>query len=338
MTALKEFQRLECQGIWRATPDAQRRDVIVALGDATLTLSDQHGTAIVHWSLPAVERLNASERPALFSPGADAADVLELTDETMIKAIGKVQTAIERRRPHPGRLRFFLVAGAVLLVAAVSVFWLPRAMVDYTASVVPPSKRSAIGQDLLANIRRVAGKPCETALGTRALRRMQQRLFGQSPGSIVVLSGGVRMAEHLPGHIIVLNRALVEDFEDPEVAAGFVIAEDLRARQNDPLVRLLRAVGITASFRLLTTGNIAKTTLAAYAEDLLTAPQTALQPVPLLARFQAARFRSTPYAYALDVTGETTLALIEADPMASKSPEPILSDGDWVSLQGICGE
>ncbi len=338
MTALKEFQRLECQGIWRATPDAQRRDVIVALGDATLTLSDQHGTAIVHWSLPAVERVNPAERPALFRPGPDATDTLELTDETMIQSIGTVRSAIERRRPHPGRLRFYLIGGALLLVAAVSVFWLPRAMVDYTASVVPPSKRAAIGQDLLANIRRVAGKPCETALGTRALRQMQTRLFGQTPGSIVVLSGGVRLAEHLPGHIIVLNRALVEDFETPEVAAGFVLAEDLRSRQNDPLARLLHSAGFITSFRLLTSGSIAKRTLAAYAEDLLTATPSPLAADDLLAQFRDAGFQSTPYAYALDVTGETTLALIEADPATPQTAKPILSDGEWVSLQGICGE
>ena len=38
---------------------------------------------------------------------------------------------------------------------------------------------------------------------------------------------------------------------------------------------------------------------------------------------------------ALDASGETTLALIEADPFTT-TPKPVLGDGDWVALQGIC--
>ena len=40
---------------------------------------------------------------------------------------------------------------------------------------------------------------------------------------------------------------------------------------------------------------------------------------------------------ALDITGESTLELIEADPMAGQSPAPVIRDADWVRLQGICG-
>ena len=53
--------------------------------------------------------------------------------------------------------------------------------------------------------------------------------------------------------------------------------------------------------------------------------------------FAAAQLPSTPFAYAVDVTGEETLGLIEADPMQGRSVEPILSDAEWISLQGICG-
>ena len=59
---------------------------------------------------------------------------------------------------------------------------------------------------------------------------------------------------------------------------------------------------------------------------------------PLLERFAAAGVSSTPYAYALDITGESTLRLIEGDPMRSEGArKPVLDDGDWVALQGICG-
>ncbi len=338
MTALKQYQRLESTGLWRASPDAQRIEVIVALGDATLTLSDTRGSALAHWSLPAVERVNPGETPAIFRPGPDAAETLELNDDTMIGAIARVQAAIERRRPHPGRLRFYLSAGVVAAVAAVAVFWLPGAMVDYTASVVPASQRAMIGEDLLTNIRRVAGSPCDTPRGTAALEKMHRRLFGDSPGRIVVLASGVRQSEHLPGHIILLNRALVEDYEDPDVPAGFALAEDLRARQTDPLVRLLRASGIGTAFQLLTTGTISQDRLAQYAEDLLLPPPSRPSDASLAEQFRRAGVRASPYAYALDISGETTLGLIEADAVPEKTAVPVLSDGDWISLQAICGE
>ena len=338
MTAIKDFQRLECPGIWRATPDAQRRDVVVSVGKATLTLSDQHDTAITHWSLPAIQRINPGVRPAIYRPGTDTTDILEIADDTMIQAITKVQSAIRRRRPHPGRLRFALLGCAVIVIAALTIFWLPRAMVRYTASVVPAAKRAAIGQDLLENIRRVSGRPCDAVLGVQSLGRLQTRLFGQAPGKIVVLAGGVIQAQHLPGRIILINRALVEDHEEVDVAAGYLIVENLRANKYDPLVRLLQEVGLSASFRLLTTGDIPHAALAGYAETLLTSQPTFVSENAILAQFQATEIHASPYAFAVDISGETTLALIEADAAAGKSAKPILDDGDWVSLQGICGE
>ena len=338
MTALKDFERLESPGIWRATPDAQRRDVIVSVGDATLTLSDRLDSALAHWSLPAVERLNPGRRPALFRPGPDATETLELSDNTMIRAIAKVQKAVQRRRPHPGRLRLTLLGASVLLGAVLALFWLPDAMIAYTVSVVPDAKRAAIGEDLLANIRRVSGKPCDTVLGQHALQQLHARLFPSQAGRLVVLTGGVQRAEHLPGHIILLNRGLVEDYEDPAVTAGFALAEDQRARQYDPLLRLLRDVGLLPSFRLLTTGDVPDHALSNYAESLLTSTPAPVTDAAMLARFKDAAIRSSPFAYALDISGETTIGLIEADPVSGNTARAILSDSEWVSLQGICGE
>ena len=64
-----------------------------------------------------------------------------------------------------------------------------------------------------------------------------------------------------------------------------------------------------------------------------TAPELSVH----LAQFEAAALRSTPYAYALDITGETTLAMIEGDPMNGRLTEPLMSDADWLRLQTICG-
>jgi len=51
----------------------------------------------------------------------------------------------------------------------------------------------------------------------------------------------------------------------------------------------------------------------------------------------AANIRSTPYALALDGTGEETVRLIEADPIKPADSRPLLRDADWLRLQAICG-
>ena len=78
MTALKKYQRLESPGLWRDTPEAQRREVVVAFREATLVLSDPRTElALSHWSLPAILRLNAGSLPALYAPGPDGDETLE---------------------------------------------------------------------------------------------------------------------------------------------------------------------------------------------------------------------------------------------------------------------
>lgn len=338
MTALQEYKRLETFGIWHASPKDQRRDVIVSLGEATLTISDTKMSALSHWSLPAILRLNPGETPACFGPGPDMPEVLELDDMMMVAAIEKVRTVIDRRRQQPGRLRHVLRGAVALALAGAAVLWLPGALIRQAVAVVPDAKRIEIGEALLDDIKRVAGSPCETKLGRRALDRLRARLLPDTSGRIVVLPGGVQLSEHLPGQLVLLNRALVEDYEDPAVAAGHILAEDQAARETDPLKRLLDDAGVFASIRLLATGKLSPATLDAHAEALLSADPRRPADAALIARFASAEVPSTPYAYALDITGETVLPLIEADPVAPAAGRPLLADGDWVSLQGICGE
>jgi len=340
MTALDQYDRLEAAALWRAAPEAQRRDVIVSLGDATLTITDLNDTPLAHWSLAAVERANPGELPALYHPDGDPGESLEFPpdEEEMITAIERVRQAIQRRRPRPGRLR--LVSGLSITAAltGLAVFWLPGTILSHTLTVVPAVKRAEIGAALLSRIERVAGAPCEDPAGRNALNRLGARLLdGPAARRLVVLRDGLKGAAHLPGGHILLSRAVVEDFEEPDVAAGYVLAEALRAAREDPLERLLREGGLMASFRLLTTGQLPDEVLDHHAETLMTAPAIALTDEALLSAFAEARVRAAPYAYALDVTGETTLGLIEADPFATTPPRPVLTDADWLRLQGICG-
>jgi hypothetical protein len=336
MTALSQYARLEATGLWRQDPDSQRREVIVALGDASLTISQTSNEPLTHWSLAAVDRANPGEFPALYHPNGDESETLELGEEAsdLIEALERLRSAIEKSRPHQGRLRQMSVVAVLVLFAGLLVFWAPDALVRHAVRIMPDIKRQEIGAALLGRIERVAGKACLTDDARAGLSVLAQRTGVRQ---IVVLPAGMSDSLHLPGGIVLLNKSLIEDHEDPAVTAGFVLAERARATAEDPMARLLRQAGPQAAVRLLTTGTLPMQTLDRAAEAVLLEAREAPSPEALIALFADTGITSRPYAYALDVTGETVLPLIEADPMAGQTPRPVLPDRDWVLLQTVCG-
>jgi hypothetical protein len=337
MTALEQYSRLETTGLWREAPEAQRREVVVVLGDATLMISTPAEVALTHWSLPAVARLNPGRRPALYAPGDDAEERLEIEDADMIAAIETVRAAIERRRPHPGRLRVWIGGALAAAVLGLGVFWLPGALTRQTVALLPEASRVAIGNGLLAEIGRLAGPVCTSPRGSVALGRLARRVFGEGAPRVAVLPAAIPETLALPGGILVANAALVEDHETPEVLAGYLIAEAARGDATDPVLTLLTEAGLGVTFRLLTTGEIDEGVLHAHAARLLSREAPPVEDAAVLAGFAAAGLSSEPYAFARDVSGETVLGLIEANPMRGRAAEPLLTDADWVSLQDICG-
>ncbi len=336
MTALTQYQRLESPGLWRANSDAQRLNVIVSLGKATLTISNSSERALAHWSLPAIHRLNPDQRPALFAPSPEATDTLELDDETLIEALEKLHAIIEKRRPHVGRLRQVLTLGILAGLALGGALWLPNALISYTVNVVPEATRAAIGQRLTARIHRIAGRSCSETFGSRALQTLGENLLENDETRLAILAQSSRPALHLPGRIILVNHAIVDAYDTPYVIAGFILAEDARAQQTDPMLTLLRHAGVSSAVKLLTTGNLSDAVLDRYSEALMTRDTAPLPDTILLERFATARIPASPYAFALDPTGETTLPLIEGDPVQISDAVALMSDSDWISLQGIC--
>ncbi len=336
MTALAKYARIEATGLWRAAPDAQRREVIVSIGDATLVITDTNDRPLAHWSLAAVERGNPGVIPALYHPDGDTGETLELpaSEAEMVEAIETLRRVIDRSRPRPGRLRSFGMLLSVLAVAGIAYFWLPGALQDHTLTVVPDVKRVQIGAALLRRIERVSGPRCADPPGNVALALLSQRL---NAGNLAVLPNMSRASLHLPGALILLNRSVIEDFEEPDVAAGYIVTEMARRDGKDPLRHLLENTGIWENFRLVTTGDLSPAALDGYAQFLMTTPVVEPDLARQTARFAAASLRSTPYARARDITGETTLRLIEGDPMNGKLTEPLMSDPNWLRLQNICG-
>ncbi|MEP5151916.1 hypothetical protein [Planktotalea sp.] len=339
MTALTKYDRLEAAGLWRAAPDQQRVDVIVSIGDATLTIKDMRDQALAHWSLAAIARSNLGKRPALFHPEGDPTETLEIAadEDEMIRAIEKLRKAVERTRPRSGRLRGVLTFGVFAAAAAAAVLLLPDALVDQALKVVPSVKRAEIGNDLLTEMQGATGAPCSNPVARSALVELTRRLtMDDAPSYLAIMRAGVTDAIHMPGGVILLSRTLVEDHESPDVAAGYVIAEQTRRAARDPLRHLLENAGVMATLRLLTTSELPKDAIEAHAKRLLTETPLPVAIDPLLDRFSQQSVPSTPYAYAVDVTGETTLPIIESDPLAGTTSSTVLPDSSWVRLQTIC--
>ena len=341
MTALTKYQRLECTGLWRLTADAQLREVVVGLRDATLVLADPRTEmALSHWSLPSVERVNPGEMPAIFTPGrtddGTPSETVEVDDAAMIAALETVRTALIRRRPRPGRVRGVTVVFAIAAAAGFALLWMPEAMIQHTASVLPTATRVQIGKMAMADAARLTGTPCLDALGKRGAAALAQKLSGQGVGEIDVVRDGVTGAIALPGGIVLVSGKMVEAAQDPEPVAGYVLAAMLRAGINDPVVPILRHAGLTATVRLLTTGHLPEGALDGYAESLLNTRPAAVEDERLLDKFRQVNLSSTAYARTVDPSGKTTAGLLDGDPFKGVSPQPILPDNDWISLQGIC--
>lgn len=339
MTALAQYQRLEAAGTWRPAPGAQRREVIVSFGDATLVLTDPRSEVpLSHWSLPAVTRLNPGREPAAYAPHAGTGDEeLEIADREMIAAIDKVHRAIEQARPHPGRLRGAGMVVVAIAFAGAAAWWLPGALIDYAARIAPPAQRAEIGLSALADIARLTGAPCRRPAGDAVLARLAARLLGPG-GRIAVVPQGLDGARALPGGLVVVGHGLLAGPAGGEDAAlGRILAVDTAAAEADPLRPALVHAGPRAILHLLTRGSLPRDALAGYGEVVLAAPEPRPADDPLLARFAAAGVPSEAYARALDPSGEATLGLIEADPFRTHAPErPVLSAEEWKVLGAIC--
>ena len=337
MTALDKYQRIEALGLWRNNNASQRKDVLISIGETTLLISDMQEQPLAHWSLAAIERANPGNFPAIYHPDGDQEESLELNfaEKEMIDAIEKLRTVIARRRPHPGRLRTGIFLGIFSIVLLTLVFWMPQAVRNYTAEILPEVKHIEIGNKLFEHLKRVTGPACEADFSKTSLNHLSERLFTEKT-SIFIVPDGIKTTINLPGNILLANRNLVEDFEDPDVLAGFLVIEKLRSQTYDPMEELIQTISLISTFRLLTTGLINDETLMAYADYLVTKPQKSVQTSKIIKVFHNTKLSLLPFAKAIDITGEGSFELIEADEVKKSSVETSLPDANWVSLQNIC--
>ena len=338
MTALTQYQRIEAAALWREHGAEQRRDVIVSLGDSTLIISDLHERPLAHWSLSAIKRDNPGKTPAIYRPDNDSRETLELAanEDTMVEAIETLCRVIDRRRPKRGRMRWASLIGVSFAVMMLILIWVPVAIRDYAVRVIPMVSQIELGERLSLYLRPYTGQPCSTPIANLAVQKLRDRILG-SDAQLEILRQGVRDVLVLPGNIYLASSHLVEDYEDPDVLAGYLLAAKTAHPPEFTLRDGLSETGTLATFGMLTTGRMSDVALQNYADTLIKSAPVAVNTDRVVAAFIDANLRLAPYAYARDITGEQTLPLLEAEAIRTDTPRAALTDRDWVSLQGICG-
>ena len=334
MTALNQYSRLEAAGLWRSRPDAQRREVIVGLREATIVLLDPKSDApLAQWSLPAIVRAGVYDRFVIFAAHDDMNETLELDDPAMIAALDKVRAALDLRRKRPGRLRMALLVSACTALISITVIWMPLRLYDFVAHRLPDAARAEIAAKALADITTISGAPCTGRTGVQAARDLARRIAPAAPPMIEVLPEGLTQPATLPDGTILLPSALVERADGPASLAGAVLAQRLYTQNADPLLPALRHAGVMATLRLMSSGALPQGALAGYG---LALSKTTSAPPPdaaaLLAAFAKAQISAAPYAALANLPDLAAMP----NPAPNGSSPPVLDDAAFLGLQYIC--
>lgn len=338
MTAKEQFVRLESPGRWYRTPRDAGRDVVVHLGDTSVTLISKNDVALAHWSIAGIRRLEVRGRPPRYGPDAGGPEFVEISDKTMVEALDRElapsDKGPERVRRPIGR---WIAAAAAFAAVAAAAQSFPDWASRLAASFFKPSERAEIGEQVAGYVAAEFGESCESRQATASLRKLSARLFPGERGGISVISGLGVPSAHLPGGLVLVDRDLVVGQDSPEVLAGYVLMERTIMALNDPLARLIREAGTGATFGVIFGRRIPDTEMRIHAASVPYRPRPHFPEEELLERFRNAGFPSTPFALSLQGEDGLSEAIAAGNPLEGGIYSPLLSDGEWLGLQAACG-
>ncbi|MEM7644597.1 MAG: hypothetical protein AAF366_19045 [Pseudomonadota bacterium] len=326
MTAIDGLDRLEAPALWRPEAGGQRQDVYVSMGEAELVIQDKAGTALTHWSLPALIRLNPAKQPAIYAPSDGSDEELEIEEIEMIAALDRVTDAVEKGRRRPGRLRRVSTGLVIGLAAGFALMWTPGALRDLAVNVMSLPAQAEVGDRMLAEITKLTGPTCATPIGTEALETLKTRLLPLRQARFVVLRDLPHPVLALPGGLYAISDELLVTQDDPELVAGHVLAASLVAGPDGPLRTLLADLSLLDLIRLMASGHVSEAALTDHSETRLLSEPPAPDAATLRPGFAAARLGWDAYAAAQD---------LHIPPDAPPMP-PAMDDTTWQALREIC--
>ena len=337
MSSNAKFLRLEAPGYWRQNVDKPGRHVVVHLGDTTITLISKSNVALGHWSLHGIRRIDGGGSPAIYAVDSGEAEVVEISDETMINAIEQWQEE-EAAAPQKIKLpvRGIMAAVLFLIAIAAAAHFVPREGPRLAASFVTPSNRAEIGERLFETLKPGFTRHCESQGGAAALQQLAARLYPGERGEIRIVDGLEAVSVHLPGGMVIIDKGLLMRHDGPEAVAGHVLLERLIMIENDPIARLIDSAGLSAVPNVVLGNSVDDESLLDFFSAVQAGPRPPVALEELLERFRTAGFPSTPFGLTFEGDREVANAAVESDPFKDATYRPLLSDGDWIRLQGIC--
>ena len=336
MTALKKYERLECIGLWRSNPAAQRREVILSFGKATLVLTDTQNRALSHWSLAAVEIQKGKSGQATLRPGFDAEESIEIDDRTMLDALLKVKKEISQSAPHPGKLRLILAIALITILSILSLFLGPQAITSYAGKILPNTKQLQLSEEIEQRIGQLAGPYCETPEGKSAAQKLIKRLKIQNLTKILILPGQRDKAIVIPNGKVILFENMINAADNPEVTAGYILSALSDYQNERPIQTHLSNAGVFISISLIMSNQLSEVQINILAKNALSHYPKSASNTTLLKSFNEAQVSISPFAKLKK--SNVSNNLIINDPYPTKSPSLILPDGAWLGLKSICSE
>ncbi len=333
MKQISDFQRLETHGIWRESKGDPGRSVVVQLSARHLTIVSKDNQPLAHWSLDAVRHLNPGGLPAVFTPDDHAGESVEMSDSDVIGLLCDQLGPGMKNGTSPPRtswaVRLYVLAFLTAVGAGIFVF--SGEIAGELAGLIPAAQRLETGERAFSFLTEMTGGRCRTAAGDRALAKLESRLF---PGgaTVRVVRGDAAMTTHLPGGILAVSDALLNEHDRIAVTAGYLLEENLRAVRSDPMAVLFRAAGLRAAALFALRGRLDDSDLREFTESQVLSGRTPVEPEALLEAFGTAGLSSSPFALATGSNGR----LLELDPYRGRAFQPPLSDREWFDLRNIC--
>lgn len=270
MTALDRYVRLEAVGIWRESPEASPREVVVSFGKATLLLTDPTDAPLGHWALAGVEVIAEQDGATIYSMSPDGAETLAIRDTEMIAAI----TEVTRDLPKwpPARIsakpeRKGRAAGLLILLVGLAVLaaLTPQALRRVAIATVPPEQATEFGDRILLALMETGGALCNDPPGQRVLDRIAALALPPPAPRVRVLDLGGGWGTVLPGGTILLDRSAVSA---PAQAADLAQWIAGIAAGEAPVAAMMRAAGPAANLRHVLTGDPGPEAIHRAAEEM----------------------------------------------------------------------
>jgi predicted Zn-dependent protease len=294
------------------------------------------------------------------SPG----ERLIVEDKVMIEALKETAPQLARPIRSGTVLRFAALAAMGLLVVAALGYAVLSMLPPLVAHVMPEEWRQRLGRQTEQSF---VGKysVCKSPEGLRAVAVLGNRLYAGNADNapdftVAIYDLPVINAFTLPGGRILLSGKLIAAAKTPEEVAGVLAHELGHVHNRHPETAIVRLTGLQVLLSLATgsdgggmISNFAglaaflRYTRAAefdaddYALDLL--KRAKIDPMGLKRFFQsirkleeARRIAIGPLGGILATHPATEERIARIEPLADGPPRPVMRNGDWLALKGIC--